>query len=98
MAPRLPAKYRSSTVSPRRGQANFAASSLTPVSVCPPTPSGFVAGFVLTRPVLSLGAQSYARAIGGAEQSRKPFLESPADFFYPRAELDEARPSRSRPS
>ena len=27
-----------------------------------------------------MGAKTHARAIGGAEQSRKPFLESPADF------------------
>jgi len=30
---------------------------------------------------VTIGAQSHARAIGDAEQFRKPFLESPADFI-----------------
>jgi hypothetical protein len=68
-------------------------------SVCPPTTSGLRPGLVHARP----GASRDRRSLSPAPRRRgcrpaNSFLESPADYRYPRAELGKARPSRSRAS
>src|SRR5580704_15186697 len=80
----LRTQYRPPTVSPRRGEANSAVSILTPVSVCRPRRPALSAGSCFARstksPLVPSGRKNPRSRHGGTEHSRKPFLESPADF------------------
>jgi len=52
-----------------------------PCFCLPPNPSGLTRRvFLFAVQATRQGNDTRARAIGGAEQSRKPFLESPANF------------------
>jgi len=88
----MSALYKPPTVSLRRGFHHRARS--TPVSARHPPPPGCADRVFVSDASgrLPQGTASLARAPhGGAQLPRKPFVESPADYFYLRAELAEAR-------